>query len=162
MNRTAPSAIALVEIGALTLWLGAAVFFAGAVAPAAFAVLPTQSLAGALVGRLLPPLFASGLAVGVAILAIESFWPRPGRTLRVAVATTMLTACAAAQFIVGRQIDRLRNVVGQPISELAAEDPRRVAFGRLHALSVAALGAAMVAAAAGVATASGPTVRPRS
>jgi hypothetical protein len=144
----------LVEIGVLTLWLGASVFFAGAVAPAAFAVLSTPSLAGALVGRLLPPLFLSGVAIALAILAIEASWPRAGRRIRVVAASTMLAACAIAEFIVGQQIDRLRNNAGRPLSELATEDPRRVAFGRLHALSVAALAVAMLAAAAVIAAAS--------
>jgi hypothetical protein len=63
----------------------------------------------------------------------------------------MLIACAIAQFIIGGQIDRLRDAAGVPVAALGRDDPRRVAFGRLHALSVAALGAAMVAAGAAAA-----------
>ncbi len=156
---TGPGAgpISLVETWLLTLWLGAALFFAAVVAPAAFAVLPDSSLAGALVGRLLPPLFASGVAVGLAILAIELHWRRAGSRRRGSAASVMLAACAIAQFVIGGQIDRLRTVAGRPIAALERDDPRRVAFARLHALSVAALGAAMIAAAAAAAASRVPS-----
>ena len=48
----------------LAAWLGATIIVGAVVAPAAFAVLPSRTLAGALVGRVLPPLFWSGVAVG--------------------------------------------------------------------------------------------------
>ena len=44
----------------LALWLGAAGFFSAAVAPALFAVLPTRTLAGEVVGRVLPVVFYVG------------------------------------------------------------------------------------------------------
>ena len=147
MTRPPVGLLAFVESCLLALWLGAALFFATVVAPTAFAVAPSPSFAGALVGRLLPPLFASGVVIGLAIVAIETPWPRAGRRLRVSAAGVMLVACAIAQFVIGGQIDRLRTAAGQPISSLERSDPRRVTFGRLHALSVAALGAAMIAAA---------------
>jgi hypothetical protein len=50
----------------LGAWIGAALLMAAAVAPAAFAVLPTRALAGALVGRVLPPVFGGGIVVGLA------------------------------------------------------------------------------------------------
>jgi uncharacterized protein DUF4149 len=156
MSRPSVGLLAFVESWLLTLWLGASVFFAGVVAPAAFAVAPTPSFAGALVGRLLPPLFASGVGVGLVIVAIELRWPRAGSRLRASAAGVMLGACAVAQFVIGGQIDRLRTVAGRPIGMLERNDPRRVAFGRLHALSVAALGAAMIAAATAAAGARVP------
>lgn len=148
MRRPGVGLLAFVECCLLTLWLGAALFFAVVVAPAAFAVAPTPSFAGALVGRLLPPLFASGVVVGLTIVAIELRWPRAGSRLRASAAGVMLVACAVAQFVIGGQIDRVRTAAGPPIATLEHDDPRRVAFGRLHALSIAALGAAMIAAAA--------------
>jgi hypothetical protein len=147
MNRSGIGLVAFVEISLLALWLGAALFFTAVVAPAAFDVAPASSFAGALVGRLLPPLFASGIVVGLAIVTIEVRWPRGGRRLRASAAAVMLGACAIAQFVVGGQINRLRIDAGRPIGMLEPDDPRRAAFGRLHAISVAALGAAMVAAA---------------
>jgi hypothetical protein len=151
MSRPSVGLLAFVESSLLTLWLGGALFFAAVVAPAAFAVAPTPSFAGALVGRLLPSLFTSGVAIGAAIVAIELRWPHAGSRLRASAAGVMLGACAVAQFVIGGQIDRLRTLPGAPIGALQRDDPRRVAFGRLHALSVAALGAAMIAAATAVA-----------
>ncbi|MFN2566809.1 MAG: DUF4149 domain-containing protein [Gemmatimonadaceae bacterium] len=154
MSRAGRASLPFVETCLLTLWLGAALFFAAAVAPAAFAVLPTPSLAGALVGRLLPPLFAAGIGVGAAVLAVELRAGRARSRVRAVAGGVLLVACGIAQFVIGGQIERLRARSGAPISALGREDPRRVTFGRLHALSVAALGAAMLAAATAVAAGS--------
>ena len=122
-------------------WLGAVALFATVVAPAAFAVLPGRSLAGALVGRVLPPLFFGGMLAGVAGLVV-ALAGRP-RVTRTALAGFLAAACCAiAQFAVGSAIGELRGAVGGPLDALAAGDPRRALFGRLHLASVALLGAA--------------------
>lgn len=136
----------------LALWLGAALFFAAAVAPAAFDLF-NVTLAGALVGRLLPSVFVGGMVAGVAVAAIELLSPRRGRGLRSAGAAVVAVACAVAQLVVGPMIDRLRAAVERPIAELAPDDARRVQFGRLHGLSVAALGVAMLGAVTVIASA---------
>jgi hypothetical protein len=151
MNRTAGPSASLIEGCLLGAWLGAALFFAAAVAPAAFDLLPGSGLAGALVGRLLPPLFVAGAVGGLIVLAVELWWPRAGRRLRAGGAVLMIAACALAQFVVGARIARLRAAVDRPIAELAPDDARRTAFGRLHGLSVAGLGAAMLGAVVAVA-----------
>jgi uncharacterized membrane protein len=148
VTQSRTGVVTFLEICLLALWLGASLFFAAVVAPAAFDVLPTPGLAGALVGRTLPWLFISGLIVGAVVMALEIRAPRPGGRVRAVGAGVMLLACAIAQFVIGRQIERLRREAGTPIGALSQEDPRRRAFGRLHALSVAALGMAMVAAVA--------------
>jgi hypothetical protein len=153
MNAPPRTVFARVEAGVLALWLGATLFFTAAVAPAAFDVLQNPSLAGVLVGRLLPSIFLSGLAIGVGIVAWEATSRRPGRAWRMAAGGTMLVACAVAHFAIGRRIDRLRDSV-PGLSARAQDDPGRAAFRRLHGLSVAALGTAMVAAAAGAVAAS--------
>ena len=130
----------------LSAWLGAAVLLATVVAPAAFAVLPSRTLAGALVGRVLPVVFIAGLVVALAALWLDS--GDRGRAIRVRRAMLVVAAvsCAAAQFAVGPRIERVRKEIGGPVEQLAPDDPRRIAFGRLHAASVAWLGLAMVAA----------------
>lgn len=145
-----------------TLWLGAALLLAGAVAPAAFAVLPSPALAGLLVGRLLPVVFISGLLAGAAVTASEVLGPPPrlGWTA-IAAALVWGVACAIAQFVVTPRMERLRAAVAGPIDGLATADAHRLAFGRLHGTSVALLGAGMIAAAivaalAGVASRSRP------
>ncbi len=131
----------------LSAWLGAAVLFAAVVAPAAFAVLPSRALAGALVGRVLPVVFITGIVVALVALWLDR--ADTGRSLRVRRAALVVVAlsCAAAQFAVGPRIERVRQEIGGPVEQLPPGDPRRVAFGRLHAASVAWLGLAMVAAA---------------
>jgi hypothetical protein len=135
-----------VQTIALSLWLGAAALFVSSVAPAAFAVMPSRALAGALVGRVLPALFYAGIGVGVAVMALEFAAGRPMLRGRSMSGAFVIVACAAAQFVIGTRIDRLRQDIGGSLEGLAADDLRRVAFGRLHGASVALLGVAMLAA----------------
>jgi len=138
----------------LSAWLGAGVLFATVVAPAAFAVLPSRALAGALVGRVLPVIFVSGIVVAAAGLLLDrSGAGRLPRVRRGALGVVAL-CCAVAQFIVAPMIERTRREIAGPIEHLAPRDPRRVAFGRLHAISVGWLGLAMLGAATTVVLAS--------
>lgn len=132
----------VIEVGVLACWLGAAVIVSAAVAPAAFAVLPTRTLAGALVGRVLPVVFLSGIAAGAIVIALAG--QSPGRRIGGAL---IAGACAIAQFVVTPRIERLRAEIGGVLENLAPDDARRAAFGRLHAMSVLWLGLAMLAAA---------------
>ena len=131
---------------ALSAWLGAAVLVAAVVAPAAFAVLPTRALAGALVGRVLPVLFYAGATVGiVAALTGRTTPPSLGRVI---AGVVMAATCLAAQLLVAPRIERVRRDAGRPIDELAVGDPRRSSFGRLHGASVLLLGVAAIAGGA--------------
>lgn len=138
----------LLQLATIALWLGAAAFFSIAVAPALFATLPSRTLAGEVVGRLLPGIFYSGMIVGV-LVALTQFrandaWAWRGREISSVV---MITACLIAQIVIAPRIARLRADIGGPIEILPLDDGRRVAFGRLHGASVAWLGLAMLAAA---------------
>jgi hypothetical protein len=135
-----------ITVVALSAWLGAAILVAAVVAPAAFAVLPTRTLAGALVGRVLPVLFYTGAAVGI-LAALLGRTARPS-PLRVIAGAVMAATCLAAQLIVAPRIERVRVDSGGPIDELPAGDPRRGAFGRLHGASVLLLGVAAIAGGA--------------
>jgi hypothetical protein len=130
-------------IALLAAWLGATIIVGAVVAPAAFAVLPSRTLAGALVGRVLPPLFWSGAAVGV-IAALMA--RRSQRTAAFVAALVIAAASSVAQIIVAPRIEAVRASAGGPIDALARDDARRVAFGRLHGVSVALLGLAGLAA----------------
>lgn len=138
--------VLLIEIIVLAAWLGAAIFFTAVVAQAAFAVLPSRTLAGALVGRVLPVLLYAGMTLGALVLLLESARGDGWRAPRAIAATVALASCAVAQFVVGARIERVREAIAGPIEALAADDPRRLAFGRLHGYSVAWLGLAIVAA----------------
>ena len=143
MGRASP----VVQIVLLALWLGSAVFLSAVVAPALFAVLPSRTLAGAVVGRLLPVVFYAGMAIGAIVVVLQFTASRGGGWQISGVAgTLMIAACAVAQFLIGPRIERLRASIGRPIEELALGDAQRVAFGRLHGFSVAWLGLAMLAA----------------
>ncbi|MDB4907449.1 MAG: hypothetical protein JWO05_2233 [Gemmatimonadetes bacterium] len=130
--RVPPLAVVI----ALSAWIGAALLVAAVVAPAAFAVLPSRTLAGALVGRVLPVLFWSGIVVGAAVFP----------TSRVA-SVIMVASAAAAQLVVAPRIARIREAIGGPVDALAADDARRVTFGQLHGASVGLLGVTLLAAA---------------
>ena len=131
----------------LSAWLGAAVLTATVVAPAAFAVLPSRTLAGALVGRILPVVFIAGLVVALASLWLDSGDRGRATRVRRAMLVAAAVSCAAAQFTVAPRIERVRKEINGPVEQLPPGDPRRVAFGRLHAASVAWLGLAMIATA---------------
>jgi hypothetical protein len=137
----------LIQFAVLALWLGAAGFFSVAVAPALFAVVPTRTMAGEVVGRLLPAIFYSGIVAGILLIGVDLLirrqWEWGGREI---AGLVMIGACAIAQLFVGPRIERLRAEIGGPLESLAIDDARRVAFGRLHGASVAWLGAAMLAA----------------
>lgn len=145
MPRVSPS---LIEVAVLAFWLGAAAFFSVAVAPALFSVLPTRTLAGDVVGRLLPGVYYSGIVVGLLIVVIElasrGAWSWRGREVFGAL---IAVACAVAQLIVAPRIAQLRDEIPGPIESLPLDDARRMMFGRLHGVSVAWLGVAMLAAA---------------
>lgn len=135
----------------IALWLGAAVFFAFAVAPSSFAVLPSTDLAGFVVNRTLTIINFSGLIISVILLLISfisrgearSIWAWVQRILLVFVAL----ACAAGQAIIGVYLEQLRGYSEKPISELAADNPIKIQFDMWHQYSVWILFAGMIAAA---------------
>lgn len=136
----------MVELVVVALWLGAAALFALVVAPAAFAALPSRSLAGALVGRVLPAIFYAGMALGALVVVIEGAWGRGWLGGRSLAGAAVLAACVVGQLVIGARIERLRAAIPGAIDALAPDDPRRAAFGRLHGFSVAWLGVAILAA----------------
>jgi hypothetical protein len=140
--RVMPAAVTSVVL--LAAWLGAAILVAAVVAPAAFAVLPSRSLAGALVGRVLPVLFWSGMAIGLLVAALG--WSLPSAAWRTGSALALVAACAAAQLVIAPRIQDIRAQIGGAVDALDANDPRRQAFGRLHGLSVAWMGVGALAA----------------
>jgi hypothetical protein len=136
---------------AVAVWLGSAVFFSAAVAPSAFAVLPSRELAGALVARTLTILNVGGFVAGLLLLAGALAGRKLARWYAwVAEVAALLVLAAAAfvgQFVIAARMSALRAQMGKPIEEVAADDPLRVAFNALHGNSVTALSAAMLAAA---------------
>jgi MFS family permease len=138
----------LLELALLLVWLGAAILFSAIVAPALFATLPTRTLAGVVVGRVLPAIFYSGMVVGLLTALLD--WQSRGEWQWRGGASgglLMLVACAIAQLVISPRIERVRRSIGGVIENLAPDDPRRAEFGKLHAVSVGWLGIAMLCAA---------------
>src|SRR5436305_1044502 len=103
----------VLEFALLALWLGGAILFAAVVAPSLFAVLPTRTLAGAVVGRVLPSIFYSGVVAGALVVLLElrtnDGWRWRGPET---AGLVMALSCAIAQFLVGPRIERLRAEIG--------------------------------------------------
>lgn len=134
----------------LGLWLGAACFLSFAVAPSAFAVLPSRESAGAIVNRTLAIVNYSGIVIGLILLA-SSFLPKPNYNrvwlwIERITLLAITAACAFGQFFVGWKLQNLRAQIGRPMEEIALDDPLRIAFNDLHGQSVTVLSAAMIAA----------------
>jgi len=133
---------------ALSAWLGAALITVAVVAPGAFAVLPSRTMAGTMVGRVLPALFIAGIVTGFLVAAVAGGSPGDG-ALRGATLTALLAAlaCGVAQFGITPRLDRLRAEIGGPVDALPPDDARRVAFGLFHVYNVTGLGVAIAGAA---------------
>jgi hypothetical protein len=121
------------------LWVGSIFFFAIAVAPVAFSVLPTHMLAGMVVSRSLVSLHWIGIACGlvfllcaVLIALIEGGETPFHRSDLLIVAMMALTL--VAHFGIERRMNTLRTDMGM-IDTIPHEDARRVEFNRLHVWS---------------------------
>ena len=127
-----------IRLAILGLWLGAMAFFSFVVAPAAFAVLPLPQLAGALVSQTLGALEIIGIALGVLLIVILAFSKeRGGRAFLSELITLALMTIAmlVSHFAVSRRLHAMRMQFGE-IPLLAAGDPARITFDRLHQYSV--------------------------
>lgn len=131
------------------IWLGAAIFFIF-VAQSSFAVLPQRELAGLVVNRTLALVNYSGLGIAVLMLLTSVIgqsitnkaWLWIERFLWLIVAA----ACAVGQFVIAFWLSLIRQEIGKPIDEIAADDPLRIQFNAMHEYSVWLLMAAMIAA----------------
>ena len=136
--------VSMLQVILLAAWFGAAAFFSASVAQAAFAVLPTRALAGALVGKVLPVLAIAGATIALAV-GLSRRFSLP-LSVGVQLARTAMLLSLLGMVLVFIRIDKLRAQMGGPIDSLAPGDPLRMQFGRLHGISVGLLGVAMIAA----------------
>jgi hypothetical protein len=129
----------------LAAWIGATLYFSVVVTRAAFAVLPSRTMAGALVGQALPVLFDTGMLTGVILVGAALLSPAgAARTTSLAGGVAIVALMAFARFVILARISRLRLTMPAVIDSLPVDDPARRAFGQLHAMSVGALGLAML------------------
>jgi magnesium-transporting ATPase (P-type) len=123
----------------LSLWLGSIFFFAAVVAPTAFSLLPSRTLAGMVVGQSLSRLHWIGIVCGLVFL-LSSFLlalieggqsPFHSRDL---LLVAMMAVTLAAHFGVERRMNALKADMGV-IDVVPQQDARRVEFNRLHVWS---------------------------
>ena len=121
----------------LGIWIGAIIYFAAIVAPAAFSVL-TADQAGALVGLTLGRLHLMGIVAGVIYLLVTAIWARSAAALlRPAplLVLVMVVLTFISQFWVSGTMDALRAQMGS-VAATPATNNLRASFDRLHRISV--------------------------
>jgi hypothetical protein len=127
---------------ALVAALGPPLFFAFAVAPAAFRILPTRDMAASLVGPILTK--ACWLAEGSFALLFLTSWllgrlwgaPRLSRSLATRAAILGVIASAVIEKLLIPTMDKIREAPGL-IDNLPTADPSRIQLERYHRLSTA-------------------------
>jgi hypothetical protein len=131
---------------ATALWTGGIVALGAFAAPAIFDVLASRGspesrvVAGAVFGEILrrfhPLSYVCGAVVVGSLGMRAALGPRPSRfAWRLATATAMLGSALFAGLVLSGWIEDARQQAGGAPSSLAENDPRRIAFGRLHAAS---------------------------
>jgi hypothetical protein len=140
----------------LACWFGAALFFSAVVAPAAFGVLRSfglpnaNEIAGSIVTRSLSVINIAGFVVALLLLLTlllrRSFSGRVSFIVEFVCLVIIGLATAVGHWVIAARMRALRAAMVVPIDQVAADDPRRLAFGALHGYSVNALGLAMIAA----------------
>jgi hypothetical protein len=140
----------------LACWFGAALFFGAVVAPAAFGVLRSfglpnaNEIAGSIVTRSLSVINIAGFVI--ALLLLLGLILRRSSAGRVSFIVECICLVAIAlmtgvgHWVIAARMRALRAAMVLPIDQIAADDPRKLAFGVLHGYSVNALGLAMIAA----------------
>ena len=127
-----------IEFLSLSVWLGSDVFLSFVVAPGAFTILGNRDAAGMMVGYALVRLHYAGIFLGLLFLVARLL-----RTLDFGSFTTASALCvvlmvvltAASQFTVSNRMERLKREMVS-VQNTPENDPRRVAFNRLHHVSV--------------------------
>jgi len=133
----------------LVLWIGGLIFFAFAVAPTAFRVLPTRFMAGTLVGHALTTLHWIAIVSGVVFLLTSLLYNRladgdahvfAGRHLLICL---MLALTLFSQFWITPRMVALRAQVGT-FDATTLDNPLRIQFDALHVWSERVEGAVLL------------------
>ncbi|HVB34633.1 MAG TPA: DUF4149 domain-containing protein [Patescibacteria group bacterium] len=134
------------EFLSLGIWVGAIVYMAFVVAPAAFMTLPSMDQAGSLVGVVLTRLHWLGVISGVVYLGAAAARGRSlgalGRPGALAV-IAMIVLTLISQQVVMKKMSRLGNEMGS-IERTPATNPLRRQFDHLHVVSVRIEGAVLL------------------
>jgi hypothetical protein len=145
-----------VRILLLAAWLGVAIYFSAVVAPSAFGVLRSFSIAnaneiaGAIVTRSLAVVNWSGLILSllslVITLLLRNVYKRTPFILQSVLLIIVALATSVGEWVIAAKMRGLRAAMHGQIDLIPLTDPNRLAFAALHGYSVAALSVAMIAA----------------
>jgi hypothetical protein len=142
--------VAFIEVLLLGVWLGSMMFFSFAVAPSAFAVLPTREMAGVMVTSTIGKIEAMGLIIGTLLILVHfANWrskqsSRATKTLQAALLLLMIASAGLSRFWVSPAMVSLRAQMGGHIDNVVVTDPMRIQFNDLHQYSVGLMSAAMI------------------
>ena len=131
---------------AIAIWAGGLVVLGSVAAPSIFASVAARNvpdgrvLAGAIFGETLDRFhlvsYGCGAVLIGSLLLRRALGPPPSRSgARLVIAAVMTAATLYSGLMLSAQIDRSRRAADGAPSSLAADDPRRVEFTRLHRLS---------------------------
>lgn len=133
-------AIRAVILLLIVLWLGGVLFFP-IVAANAFGTLTDTHAAGTIVAKCLRFLHYEGLVAGVLIivlLVVAQIYDALPRAVAAPIIVTliMLGLTAFSQFSIIPRMEGYRNAAGGAIDAVPPTNPNRIAFNKLHGLSV--------------------------
>ena len=144
------------RIALLGAWLGIAIYFSAVVAPSAFGILRSFSLAnaseiaGTIVTRTLYVVNMSGLLLSLLLLAsaftVKKCYGRASFILHNGLLIIIAISAAIGEWVIAARMRGLREAMRGQIDHVPLDDPARIAFAALHGYSVAALSIAMIAA----------------
>lgn len=142
---------AFIEVLLLAVWLGSMIFFSFAVAPSAFAVLPTRHDAGLIVTSTIAKVEILGLVIGPLLVLLQAASWRArnvsgaSKAVQIILVLVMTAAAAASRFYVSSTMTALHGSMGGLIDNVPAGDPLRLRFNDLHQYSVALMSIALCA-----------------
>jgi hypothetical protein len=130
---------------ALALWLGGLCFFAFAVAPAAFHVLPTPALAALVIRSTLHSIHLIGLIAAAVLILTTALLPRSRTSLWIiALAAAMSLLTAYSQFGLIPRMQQLHAEAGDISPTAPCPNPACSEFMRLHHRSEHLEGAVLI------------------
>jgi Domain of unknown function (DUF4149) len=150
------SVLRFAAVVALSIWVGGLIVLGAIAAPALFAALTGHDpIAGrATAGVVFAAIFHrfQQLSWGLAAIVLASLGtraalgPRPRRlAVRVWTVLMMVAVSLGTVLIVSPRIESLRRTLPANLTQVASDDPQKVAFGRWHAVSTALMAVTAIA-----------------
>jgi uncharacterized membrane protein len=144
--RSLLTVAAVLELLAITIWVGGMAALSFLAAPAIFQTAPSRESAGRSFGLILRRFHWVAYGCGAAILLAGAMRWGGGYSLtapeqaRALLAAVMLGIALYSGVIVSGRLDRLRAEMSGGVDSIPKQDPRRVRFNQLHRLSTALMG----------------------